>query len=205
MNREETIEIIRSIDNKPNIYKALTQLQAKFGIEIGVREGGNLANLAQNPFFSQGMLYGLDCWREDPEHPEINDLGFSQEMLNAQYFNCIHRFAHVPHVGIVREYSVEGASKFTDNYFDFIYIDAAHDYESVKNDLRAWWPKLREGGVFGGHDYFPDHRVWRGVPVGVFQAVNEFVQEVNSPVIHTTDVELEGGPGVACTSFFMVK
>ena len=28
-----------------------------------------------------------------------------------------------------------------------------HDYCGVQEDLRNWWPKLRRGGIFAGHDY----------------------------------------------------
>jgi hypothetical protein len=34
-------------------------------------------------------------------------------------------------------------------------LDAAHDYDSVMADLRAWWPVLASGGVLIGDDYVP--------------------------------------------------
>jgi len=36
---------------------------------------------------------------------------------------------------------------------DLIYIDGAHDSESVLLDLRAWWPILEPGGVLLGDDF----------------------------------------------------
>jgi hypothetical protein len=58
--------------------------------------------------------------------------------------------------------SAASADDFEDGSLDFIYIDAAHDYESVKKDLAAWFPKLKPGGIFSGHDY-PWHEVKKAV------------------------------------------
>jgi hypothetical protein len=117
----------------------------------------------------------------------------------------LEMFSNRPWIELVRDFSVEGSTRFEDGYFDFIYIDAAHDYDSVKDDLEAWWPKLQDGGIFSGHDYFPDTRIWRGKACGVYQAVNEFAEKMGTQVHHVTDVRREGGPGVACSSFFIVK
>lgn len=57
---------------------------------------------------------------------------------------------------------------FSDNYFDFIFIDGMHDYESVKEDIRMCFPKLRVGGKVAFHDYGVDCG-WDGV----LKAVNE--------------------------------
>jgi hypothetical protein len=45
------------------------------------------------------------------------------------------------------------ARRFADGTFDFIYVDARHDRLGVLEDLQAWWPKLRRGGLMAGHDY----------------------------------------------------
>jgi len=54
---------------------------------------------------------------------------------------------------------------------DMVYIDAGHSYLDVNEDLRAWYPRVRQGGVVAGHDY--GHPNWPGVK----QAVDEFVQK----------------------------
>jgi predicted O-methyltransferase YrrM len=60
---------------------------------------------------------------------------------------------------------------FEDSFFDMIFIDGDHDYIGVKNDLINYFPKLKKGGIFAGHDYTEDC----GVPI----AVDEFSTENN--------------------------
>ena len=62
--------------------------------------------------------------------------------------------------------SKEAAKHVKDNSIDIIYIDADHTYESVKQDIEAWYPKVREGGILCGHDY---NIKW----MGVIKAVSE--------------------------------
>lgn len=45
--------------------------------------------------------------------------------------------------------------------YDFIFVDAGHGYERVKNDLELYWPLVSLGGIFAGHDYVDE--VWRAV------------------------------------------
>jgi len=43
---------------------------------------------------------------------------------------------------------------FPDGYFQFIYVDAyAHAGQQAGRLLSDWWPKLKSGGIFAGHDY----------------------------------------------------
>lgn len=35
----------------------------------------------------------------------------------------------------------------------FVYIDGNHDLEAITEDLAAWWPLVRPGGILAGHDY----------------------------------------------------
>ena len=42
---------------------------------------------------------------------------------------------------------------FADGSLCCVYIDADHTYESVTEDITAWLPKIRAGGVICGHDY----------------------------------------------------
>ncbi len=53
--------------------------------------------------------------------------------------------------------------------FDLVFIDALHDYESVKQDIALWWPHVRIGGMLCGHDF--NHQ-WPGVERAVADSFN---------------------------------
>ncbi len=57
-----------------------------------------------------------------------------------------------PHKTLVMD-SIEAAKLFNDESIDFLFLDANHFYRAVKADSKAWWPKIKEGGRFTGHDY----------------------------------------------------
>ena len=78
-----------------------------------------------------------------------------------------------------KEYSPQAADSFVDESIDLVYIDALHDYESVSADIRAWYPKVREGGIIAGHDYLLSS--WPGVVA----AVDEFAEEEGLEVLKT--------------------
>ena len=48
--------------------------------------------------------------------------------------------------------SVEAAKQYEDNSLFFVFIDGSHLYESVKEDIQAWLPKVKSGCFIGGHD-----------------------------------------------------
>src|SRR6056297_2247811 len=43
-------------------------------------------------------------------------------------------------------------SKFS-KYFDWIYIDTDHSYETTKEELFKYAPKVKDHGIIAGHDY----------------------------------------------------
>ncbi|HEY3296756.1 MAG TPA: class I SAM-dependent methyltransferase [bacterium] len=63
--------------------------------------------------------------------------------------------------------SLEAVKLYPDRSLDFVFIDAAHDYENVKKDIIAWRPKVKPGGILAGHDYNKENSP------GLVKAVNE--------------------------------
>ena len=66
--------------------------------------------------------------------------------------------------------SAESSSMFDDESVDFCFVDASHLPEDVQKDINAWWPKIKRGGILGGHDY-----QWSGVRgvVDAFVSANQ--------------------------------
>lgn len=57
------------------------------------------------------------------------------------------------------------AKLFPDDSLTLVFIDAAHDYDNVKKDIEAWYPKVSMGGSIGGDDYGVENEapIWPGV------------------------------------------
>jgi predicted O-methyltransferase YrrM len=67
----------------------------------------------------------------------------------------------------IRARSTHAAGLVKDG-LDFVFIDAAHDYENCKADIQAWLPKVRSGGTLAGHDF-------DGTFPGVVKSVKEML------------------------------
>lgn len=81
----------------------------------------------------------------------------------------------------IKEKSADAVKLIADNSLDFVYIDGNHTYESVAEDISLYYPKVKKGGLFSGHDY--DFK-------SVKRAVDEFISKENLK-LHIEDM----GPG----------
>jgi hypothetical protein len=65
----------------------------------------------------------------------------------------VERFGH--RAKMITSRSLAAASKYPNEFFDFVFIDADHSFEGTRMDILAWTPKVKKGGYICGHDY--DH------------------------------------------------
>lgn len=121
-------------------------------VEVGCWKGKSLCYLlveAKNSgkYFN---IYGVDHFQgsvgEDQliEEARRSDIGAE----------CIRNCARVDGVlgMLICAPSCIAAWKFKTNQLDFVFLDASHDYDSVKADIQAWLPKIKPGGLLAGHD-----------------------------------------------------
>ena len=94
-----------------------------------------------------------------------------------------NRFTQDQRVTICRRHSHQQLNEFEDGTFDLIYIDAGHDYQSVKNDLTLAARKIRTDGVIVMNDYA--HMDPSGpTPYGIPRATHEFMLEHQWEMTH---------------------
>lgn len=172
------MNIIKTIKKREDVVNLIQSLENPKICEVGVRTGGYFDFLLQD---NVSEAHGVDIWRSTDSTGQ-NDNLYDQNTLDNQYNEVFTKYRHDNRVRLIREFSVNAARFFPDEYFDFIYIDADHTYDAVKEDLRAWYPKVKKGGILSGHDYISAEmtmKLGHSVPFGVIEAVSEFKAENN--------------------------
>lgn len=141
------------------------------GAEIGVHRGFFSDVILTNTNLS--MLVSIDLWNDQYD--------FNQAYTTLK--------KHGRRSTMLRQNSLVAAQMFSDDFFDFIYIDSWHIYKHIKREIELYWPKLKSGGILAGHDYvdgWTDQRTDIFHPYGVIQAVDEFSKRENQ-TIHLLD------------------
>lgn len=119
-------------------------------VEVGVFRGEFAAH---NLKHWSGFYVMVDAWTHRPgDGQDKNDTDAEHWEEVRRDANKNTRFAGERRA-MIQGLSVDVAGQFENGAFDWIYIDAGHDYQNCMADLRAWWPKLRSGGLFSGDDY----------------------------------------------------
>lgn len=171
------------IDHRDKFPDLLNDLQLNgFGVEIGVWQGTNSEHLLRHSKLK--LLYSVDAWHRQFIKPSFSD----EDIQNAYHSTLKKLIPYSTRSFCIVETSLKAAQLFPDNYFDFVYIDAQHDYESIKNDIAAWWPKVKSNGIFAGHDYAERLPNWEGGKSwGVIKAVNEHISQYKLQLCTTTE------------------
>jgi len=131
---------------KVTLPRLFSQLGFKVGAEIGVARGHNAVNICQRAPLVK--LYCIDAWK-----PYFGCTHGETETTFEKVYETAKWRLEPYNAEIIRDWSLKAVKKFEDNSLDFVFIDAAHDYDSVTKDLKAWSKKVKPGGLVAGHDY----------------------------------------------------
>jgi predicted O-methyltransferase YrrM len=155
----KTVFPVRLIFKRYDMAGMFRELGYKIGAEIGVDKGHYSEILClQNP---TAKVYAIDSWEGEYESH------YEEAKKRLAPYNCI----------IIKSTSMEAVKKFKEGSLDFVYIDANHDYDHVKEDLEEWSKIVRTDGIVSGHDY--GHYKHKDRNLGSKQAINEYVSKYN--------------------------
>lgn len=139
-----------------DIYReqvAAAQDGARF-VEVGSWLGRSTAFMGREILTSGKRIqfFAIDTWRGSPA-AQYQDVVAKHG--GSVYDEFLFNMAACGVDRVVRsriQDSVKASESFADGMLDFVFLDAAHDFHSVRRDVAAWLPKVRVGGVLAGHD-----------------------------------------------------
>lgn len=129
-------------------------------VEVGSWKGRSTHALASS---CPGTVWAVDTWKGSRQEQEGPHVEATVHEILPIFKENMKDFMNV--VAVEME-SVEAAKMFEDKSVDMVFIDGAHDYESVKADIAAWLPKAKT--LICGHDY-----QWHSVQEAVTEAFGE--------------------------------
>lgn len=121
---------VRIADEVPNggLFVELGVATARFAEQV----------LSRN---NQMNYVGIDAWADHHDDAEMKYASSKLRIFGRR-------------VKLRREFFSKAVTKFADESCDVIYVDGyAHTGQDDGKTLRDWWPKVKSGGVFSGHDY----------------------------------------------------
>jgi predicted O-methyltransferase YrrM len=157
--------IIRGI-NRTMMAAVLGDIGLKVGAEIGVAQGNHAATLCeQNPGVK---LYCVDIWDLYPGYNEYTNRikrYYDEAKAKLAPYNC----------EFIKKFSMNAVRDFADESLDFVYIDGAHDFKNVADDICEWTKKVRMGGIVFGHDYERSRDTGGKYPIDVKDVVQAYM------------------------------
>ena len=119
------------------------------GAELGVWRGRTFLHvLKRNPRLT---LIGVDLWAPQPQNDGPEDyLDWPHEENERLVREGAAAFGD--RAVIHKMTTTEAATLVDDESLDFVFIDADHSSEAVRNDIITWMPKVKSTGMVMGHD-----------------------------------------------------
>jgi hypothetical protein len=130
------------------------------GLELGVFEANSFMTILHNcPNIK--TLYGIDSYRpycDFLREPYDGNIAYTIDYKKIDLIKSIAK-NRMQYSGMNKKIifyemdSDDAIKKFEPESLDFIFIDAYMTYEQAKNDIESWYPIVKKGGLFSGHDW----------------------------------------------------
>jgi hypothetical protein len=155
----------------PNVRPMIVHLMlmeiphSLIGVEVGVFRGDNAVSILNS--LNMGLLYLVDPYVDYLQDTDLIPIGNARQEASRLL---------EPYADKIKQIFMPSdlAASEIPSGLDFVYIDGNHYYPYVKKDIECYYPKVRLGGLVGGHDFdFP----------GVRRAVCEFATTTSESLL----------------------
>lgn len=158
--RKQEIAFMFHLERKR--YHIITEMAWKHdwreGAEVGVFKGATLFHLLRH--VPKLHMIAVDLWADTPKVKLNGDKDMNTGVANyhryplQEYEDAVRKQAvqYGDRVHFIKAPSDKAAAQVKDASLDFVFIDASHETEQVRRDIRAWVPKLKLTGMMMGHD-----------------------------------------------------
>ena len=170
----------------PALSEAVEAARPRIVVDLGVWKGQSVVTLAGavRRHAPGGCVIAVDTFLGSPEHwnPDRADGMMDSLLMTHGWPGLYWQFlSNVVHAGVSDTVvplpqTGENAAVILKRLRlrpGVVHVDAAHEYEAVLRDARAWWALLEPGGILLGDDF-----AWPGVE----RAARGFAAEVGQPL-----------------------
>jgi hypothetical protein len=99
-----------------------------------------------------GTLYCVDTWAGSDNVSHHREYRDRCHTMFTVFFDNVRKYNGHNIVRPLVMPSIDASRIFADGLFDLVFIDGNHGYSHAKQDVLAWLPKVKGGGVLCGHD-----------------------------------------------------
>ena len=143
------------------LYDFCHQAKNILGDNITIVEIGSYCasgTLIFHDVFPDSKILCVDAWEKYLEDNAKYDLDRQYFELKEAEIIFDWRTHKIPNIVKNKSLSLDFCKTIEDQSIDLVYIDGNHSYSFVKEDIAHWMPKIKNGGIIGGHDWD-----WEGV------------------------------------------
>lgn len=111
-------------------------------------------------------VWCVDTWKGSDTDKELYEWIKSDDDICLMFYLNMRDYIQLGECIPLRVPSLQAARIFDEGSLDLVFLDGDHSYQAVRDDIEAWAPKVRKGGILCGHDFLTFE--------GVMQAVLEY-------------------------------
>ena len=169
LSDHEALQLMRMVRNVAKVPGDIA--------EVGTYKGASAKLIAEARVGQKKTLHLFDTFEGLPKLQDIDRPFFKERQYAADFNDVAGYLAPYPDIALYAGTFPETAAPIVSKKFSFVHLDVDL-YESTKQALAFFYPKMAVGGVIVSHDYL--------VTPGVSEAVREFMEDKPEPVLESS-------------------